>query len=206
MFEQRDSPFLHWIDYSFLDVDVIAEAVGEFPPPDDPRWHTFRAHHENGKGQHTGPFGPATELILRRLVSSTHVGELEDLTGVAPLEADLLGGGCHQTDIGGHLDVHVDFNQHPNGRWRRALNLLVYLNDWQPGDGGELELWDGKACSVVIPPRGGTAVLFPTSDSTWHGHPNRTRITRRSLAVYYFTPGDVGRVHSTEWLDMGGGG
>lgn len=199
MFEQRDIPFTHWVA-SLVDDVTVEAAIAEFPPSSDPRWHTFHAAHENNKSQHPEPFGPATASLLERFTSPEFTVALEELTGIAPLQPDLLGGGCHQTSEGGHLDVHVDFNQHPSiPGWRRALNLLVYLNpSWQPGDGGELELWDGAEARTVIEPTG--AVLFPTGDHSWHGHPNPTKKLRRSIAVYFFTPGAVERPHSTEWL------
>ena len=202
MFERRDTPFLHWVDDEFLTDAETQACVDEFPYPDDQRWHTFHAAHENNKSQHPAPTGPATAAVLERLTGGIFTGELERLTGTTPLRSDLTGGGLHQTTPGGYLDVHVDFNQLDG--WRRALNLLVYLNaDWSEGDGGELELWDGQECRQFLAPVAGRAVLFPTNDTSWHGHPNPTRIMRRSIAVYYFTPGQVGRVHSTEWLTGG---
>lgn len=203
MFERRDIPFLHWVDDEFISAGTAEAAASEFPPPGT-AWHTFSGRHENLKGQQQRPAGPVTAMLLEALTGEL-VPLVENLTGIAPLAADLLGGGMHQTAAGGHLDVHVDFNQHPHRPgWRRALNLLVYLNaGWEPGDGGELELWDGAARRSVIEPTAGRAVLFPTSDTSWHGHPNPVAAgrVRRSLAVYFFTPGVVDRAHSTEWLD-----
>lgn len=198
MFEQRDLPFLHWVDDEFISRETAIAAAQEFPSDG---WHTFASVHENGKGQQQRPGGPVTASLL---LTDELVPVVEELTGISPLVGDLLGGGMHQTVAGGHLDVHVDFNQHPHRPgWRRALNLLIYLNvDWRPGDGGELELWDGAECRSIIEPVGGRAVLFPTSDTSWHGHPNPVAAgkVRRSLAVYFFTPGQVDRSHSTEWL------
>ncbi len=204
MFQRREQPFTHWVDDALVAADTCQRAAAEFPAPGAGEWHTFSGRHEHGKSQCPTPFGPTTTAVLRWLQSDVFVAGLEELTGIAPLTPDVLGGGMHQTGPGGHLDVHVDFNTHPNEHGsRRALNLLLYLNDqWLPGDGGELELWDGAHRTAVIEPVAGRAVLFPTSDTSWHGHPNPVAAgrLRRSIAVYYFTPGDVARAHSTEWL------
>jgi len=99
-----------------------------------------------------------------------------------------VGGGLHEITRGGMLGIHTDFDEHPTGLTRCA-NLLIYLNeDWQDEWGGALELHGDTV--VSIPPRAGTAVLFETNGTSWHGHPepldcplNRSR---RSLALYYY--------------------
>ena len=105
-------------------------------------------------------------------------------------DPELFGGGLHLTTHGGHLGIHADFLDHPSRPWRRALNLLLYLNpDWKPGDGGELELWsrDMKRCEVSIAPIHNRAVLFETSEHSFHGHPEPFRgAQRRSLALYFY--------------------
>lgn len=206
MFERRELPFTHWVDDGFLLPHEVDAVAAEFPPPGG-AWHTFSGAHENGKGQRDTGFGPATQALVDRLTAEPFCAFLDALTDIGPLKPDLLGGGMHQTVAGGHLDVHVDFNTHPRmPGMRRALNLLVYLNPgWQPGHGGELELWDGVEdhAAALVEPIGGRAVLFPTSATSWHGHPNPVAAgqVRRSVAIYYFTPGEVDRAHSTEWLD-----
>ena len=75
---------------------------------------------------------------------------------------------------------------------RRALNLLLYLNaHWKPGDGGELELWapDMSRCVRKVEPVFNRAVVFKTSLTSFHGHPEPLQAEeRRSLAVYYYVP------------------
>ena len=50
---------------------------------------------------------------------------------VTPLIADqeLLGGGMHLMNVGGRLDVHVDFNRMEERALHRRLNILVFLNE-----------------------------------------------------------------------------
>ncbi|HET6158079.1 MAG TPA: 2OG-Fe(II) oxygenase [Dongiaceae bacterium] len=117
------------------------------------------------------------------------------ITGYSKLYSDfqLFGGGLHETWPGGFLNVHTDFNVHPSTGKMRALNLLLYLNpDWKPEYEGYLELWPASMdrCAQRIAPLQNRAVIFQTSDISFHGHPIPLACpegtTRRSLAVYYY--------------------
>ena len=91
--------------------------------------------------------------------------------------------------------MHVDFNLHPLGVYRRA-NLLLYLNrDWKWG--GSLHIGEKR-----ISPEFNRAVLFETSEDSWHGHPEPLDCpeneTRKSIAIYYYTAkGEDVAPHST---------
>jgi hypothetical protein len=135
--------------------------------------------------------------MIDELNSATFTAFLSRLTGIADLIADpsLEGGGMHQTERGGFLNVHADFTMHHHQKqWRRRVNLILYLNEgWQPEWGGELELWDRemKRCAVKIPPQLNSVAIFNTDDTSFHGLPDPIRfppgITRKSLALYYYT-------------------
>lgn len=123
---------------------------------------------------------------------------ISKITGIQDLEADesLFGAGLHCIPKGGFLNMHCDFNVHPDGRLRR-VNCLIYLNlDWNPEWGGELILADSphlkKAQDIKkVAPIGGRCVIFETNSQTWHGHPIPLNcpegIQRRSLALYFYT-------------------
>jgi hypothetical protein len=92
--------------------------------------------------------------------------------------------------------VHADFTHHPATGARRAVNLLLYLSRPDiglPSDGGlgSLELWsaDMQRCVQRIRPMFNRAVIFCTSPTSYHGHPEPLLYfaPRRSLAVYYYT-------------------
>ena len=122
---------------------------------------------------------------------------LTSITGIDDLTADpsLIGSGLHEIHPGGFLNIHADFNVHPQTGMLRRLNLLLYLNaQWQEDWQGHLELWphDMTGPPVRITPKINRAVLFETSDTSWHGHPSPLNcpsgITRKSLALYYYSP------------------
>lgn len=84
--------------------------------------------------------------------------------------------------------------------------MLVYLNkNWQESYGGSLELWDRKMknCVKKVAPVFNRAVIFNTDDDSYHGYPNLItcpeNITRKSIALYYFTEEAAHKVHSTNY-------
>ena len=138
---------------------------------------------------------PDQVAIFDAIHSDRFVRFLGDVTGIDPIFADpeLRGGGLHSSWRGGYLNVHTDFNFHPNEDTHRRLNLIVYLNeDWQEEWGGALELWnaDVSKCEARFLPKFNRAVLFETSEISFHGHPTPLNcpegVTRKSIAVYYY--------------------
>ncbi len=110
------------------------------------------------------------------------------------MQAHLFGGGLHEIGTDGFLGMHVDYNWHPTKVYRR-LNLLLYLNDWKEGDGGELVIGE-----EIIQPIFNRCVVFETTETSWHGHPNpwKGKDSRKSLAVYYYSAqGEAVKPHST---------
>ena len=80
---------------------------------------------------------------------------------------------------GGYLNIHADFNQHPQMKLDRRLNILIYLNhNWKEDNGGHLELWDKnmKKCEKKILPIFNRMVIFITTDFSYHGNPNKIKV------------------------------
>lgn len=136
------------------------------------------------------------------------VDALGTLTGTPQLMSDphQWGGGQHQISPGGRLDVHADFQIHPVYGTTRRVNVLVYLNErWESDWGGSLELWDADGPVRRILPALNTMVVFDTSSTSFHGHPDPVAsppgTTRKSVALYYYTAeGRSQAMHSTtEW-------
>ncbi len=111
--------------------------------------------------------------------------------------------------------MHADFNFYKRLNLYRRLNLLVYLNEnWSEEWGGDLELWDrtGKRCVQRIAPIFNRAVIFDTSNFSYHGHPRPLQCpeerSRKSLALYYYTvdaPAEDDRTpHTTVFIQTEG--
>lgn len=129
--------------------------------------------------------------------SSKFLRSLEGLTGEIGLIPDpyLFGGGIHSTLNKGFLKMHADFNWHQHLRLYRRLNLLIYLNrDWDDSWGGGLQLASlgesGLEVGQVVMPNFNKTVVFTTTDSSFHGHPDPMNLppgrVRNSIALYYY--------------------
>lgn len=199
-------PFPHIVVDNFWDFDELWECLQDFPKPSDPRWKTYRDPKEWGKRCMDEPstWPRSGAQLVSHMASRVMCESLEDLTGLKGLTADPLGGGMHMTGQGGRLDMHVDFNVHPDGQRLRKLNLLVFLNpEWEKEWGGILRL--GRAGEVSIVPKFNRMVIFECSDQSWHGHPEPIvgGHWRRSLACYYYVPRNQAETvepHTTTWL------
>jgi Rps23 Pro-64 3,4-dihydroxylase Tpa1-like proline 4-hydroxylase len=204
-------PFPHIVFDNFFVPQLLDCILEEFPKPGAIRWQRFDNEREIKLASAAeSSFGPVTRLLLYHLNSITFLEFLSRLTGIPNLIGDpsFEGGGLHQIVRDGKLGIHADFNKHSNYRLDRRLNLLLYLNkNWREEYGGHLELWDRRMthCEQKVLPLFNRVMLFGTTDFTYHGHPEPLRcpegMTRKSLALYYFSNGrpaeELSGEHST---------
>lgn len=204
-------PYPHVAIGDFLAPGVAARMAADFPPANGSDWINYKHFNEYKFGQTKRALFPdSIGAVIDELNGPRFVAWLSRLTGIEGLLPDpsLEGGGMHQTPAGGFLNVHADFTMHHHRHtWRRRCNLIVYLNpEWHDEWGGAIELWDEKMTRAVVrvPPLLNQAVIFNTTESTYHGYPAPIRcppdVTRRSIALYYFTdePGGA-RPRSTNY-------
>lgn len=213
-------PFPHFVIDNFISEKTVKQLANEFPERNDSgAWLDYNGSDAKGKPLQFNKYhisdeerlGPLTQRLLYELKSAKFLQILSTLTGINDLIPDALnhGGGIHMNCRGAMLKIHADFNRHPNWNIDRRLNLLLYLNEgWQSSYGGDLELWDSQmqACRKRVSPVAGRCVIFSTSSSSFHGHPDPItcpdNVMRKSIALYYYTnhqaeiqnPG-----HSTLW-------
>lgn len=191
--------FPHFCIDNFLDEAFANEVHDAFPSYREVQQlgHTFNAVNESGKTQVTDSrkFPPPILALHKLLASDEFVARMSYMSGIEGLVADpaLAGGGIHETDKGGRLDVHVDFNFNDELGLYRRLNILVYFNrDWREEYGGYLDLWDEdvKHCVARLAPKFNRAAGFATSHLSWHGvTPVRCPpgMARKSFAAYYYS-------------------
>ncbi len=197
------NPFDHWVIDNFLDVEDAKLLSNQFIDYDSSQdivhYHDWIA--EKKACNSWNRFPPLTYKTFSNLLSLDFVSRLSEITGITPLYPDigLHGGGWHMHKAGGNLAIHLDYSIHPKMSLQRKLNLILYLEeDYDPAWGGGLEYWshdtdNNKPYKKVkeIEPIFNRAVLFDTTQNSWHGFP--TPITcpegkmRKSFAVYYMT-------------------
>ena len=205
--------FPHFHINNFLETSFANEIHDAFPSFAEAAkmGKLFSAVNEKRKIQVTdsSKFPSPIYRLHQLLASDAFVGAMSEMMAIPGLIADpaLNGGGIHETNSGGHLDVHVDFNYNEELKLYRRVNILIYFNkDWRAEYGGYLDLWDKNVenCLGVFAPAFNSAVGFATSEISWHGV---TPVTcpvekmRKSFAVYYYTkeppPDWDGIKHST---------
>ncbi|WP_431065830.1 2OG-Fe(II) oxygenase [Methylotuvimicrobium sp.] len=220
---QGVKPFPHFCIDNFLDEAFANEVHDSFPSYEESKTmgKEFSAVNEKYKIQicDTTRFSPAILKLHQLLASPEFIDMVSRMMGIPNLlpDPELMGGGIHETNAGGRLDVHVDFNFIEKTQWHRRVNILIYFNkDWKEEYGGYLDLWDKdvKHCVGAFAPIFNRACGFATSEISYHGvtpvrcPPGRAR---KSFAVYYYTKeapaGWDGVKHSTvfkarpdEWL------
>jgi Rps23 Pro-64 3,4-dihydroxylase Tpa1-like proline 4-hydroxylase len=194
-------PYPHIVLDDFFDPWVLEKVLAEFPNPRDKNWELHDLPQEiKLQSKHERSIPLFTRQFLQALNSASFLTFLEDLTGIKKLIGDpqLEGGGLHQITSGGKLAIHADFNKHMYYGLDRRLNLLIYLNkNWKDEYGGQFELWNREMTRMVksVAPLFNRVVVFSTSEYSYHGHPEPLRcpssMTRKSLALYYYTPGEI---------------
>ena len=198
--QMRTAPgFPHFCIDDFLDPAFAQEVHDAFPSYEEAQrlGRSFTAVNEKRKTQITDArlFPAPIRRLHELLASDAFVRRMSHISGIPGLVADpeLVGGGIHETNHGGHLDVHVDFNVNERTGLYRRLNILVYFNlGWKEEYGGVLDLWDEdvKNCLGRFVPIFNRAAGFATSATSWHGV---TPVScppgwmRRSFAAYYYT-------------------
>lgn len=192
-------PFPHIAIDGLFDDALLREVLAAFPRPEEMEWRNFDNAKEKKLGYRHGTVlrGPVWDFMMA-MSQPPALEMLEALTGIEGLIPDPYfgGGGPHQIEQGGFLKVHADFNWHPKLKLDRRLNVLVYLNeDWEESFGGHLELWDREmtTAEAKILPVFNRTVVFSTTDTSYHGHPDpltcpRDR-SRKSVSFYYYTAG-----------------
>jgi hypothetical protein len=205
------SPYPHVVVDGVFDTAILQRTAAEFPTRNGADWTRFADPWQiKLASNRDDDFGPLTRLMLYHLNAAPFLDFLAEVTGITGLVADshYEGGGMHQIERGGKLAIHADFNKHPSTRLDRRLNALLYLNDdWRDDFGGDFEMWDKSMsrCVKKVAPKINRLVVFATTESSYHGHPDALTcppdMTRKSLALYYYTNGrpaeEVAEEHTT---------
>ncbi len=193
------TPFPSVVLDDFLPEETAAEVAGEFPDFHAPVWNEYSNAIEVKKScNHWDKFPKATYKLFTFLNSTEFVSRVSALCGEQLFsDPGLHGGGWHSHGPGGKLNMHLDYSIHPKLGLERRINLILYMQPaWKSEWGGALGFWEhddktnGPGRLVKeIPCLFNRAVLFDTSQNSWHGLPDPVACPpdrpRNSLAVYY---------------------
>lgn len=209
---QSAKPFEHIVLDDFLEEEFLNRIVDNFPDRETHFDLSKYQTEENKTNYNPASLKLGDEILdcFGRLNSMEILEFLERLTGINALLPDpgFMGGGLHETFDGGNLGIHLDFNYHKYYALHRRMNLIIYLTDnWKEEYGGSLELWneDMSACVKSVQPKRNRAVIFNTTDRSYHGHPDPMKlprgVSRRSVALYYYTSRGPKDVREVEWTE-----
>tara|TARA_R100001079_G_C4451090_1_gene153770 strand:+ start:1108 stop:1869 length:762 start_codon:yes stop_codon:yes gene_type:complete len=190
------SPFPHIVIDNFMIDKYLDQALRVFPSPSQVKWTEYDNPLEKKlMNSNIEEYEEPISKIINFMNSDEFLKFLEKLTRNEGLiaDTDLIGGGLHQIQRGGKLDIHADFNVHYKTKNIRCLNAILFLNkDWREEYGGHLELWDKEMteCKQKILPIFNRLVIFNTNETSYHGHPEvlncPDNFTRKSIALYYY--------------------
>ena len=198
----KATPFKHLCIDNFLEAEAAESLLRDFPSFDPEK-----AKNEFGE---TGRKAVRSDLasisrfydtFYEYLTSPGFLNAMSGITGIPDLLFDrrMYGGGTHENLNGQGLHAHVDFNYDEEFGWHRRLNLLIYLNkEWREEWGGAIELHSNPRnpdddSVVAFNPIFNRAVLFETSERSWHGFPHiclpadRKHLSRKCISVYLYT-------------------
>lgn len=124
-------PFRHVVIDDFLDPDLCARLIQEFPAFD--ARNAVNEHSEVGRKAvftdvaRIGRSYAEFDRLMRSRAFLNWLGTLVDIPRLV-YDRDYIGGGTHENLDGQDLDPQVDFNFHPLRPLHRRLNLIVFLN------------------------------------------------------------------------------
>jgi len=196
-------PFSHVVIDNFFTNETAAAIASSFPAHNDSAWTvSYDNPVEKKKAcSHWDKFPMPIYSALFYLCSQEFAALISQVTGASIIIPDygLHGGGMHSHSRNGKLNIHKDYSLHPKLHLMRNYNLIIYMTpEWDSSWGGGLEFWSHdkekeqpKECVTRIENKFNRAVLFDTTQNSWHGLPQELtcpeNISRRSLATYYLS-------------------
>ena len=189
------NPFDHVIIPNFLDDMYYSKLQNVLPKKPSNEWWKYENPLEVKYAlDNLQLMDPMVENIFYALSHEKIITKMQHIFNIPNLEYDPYchGAGLHMHPRNGRLNMHLDYEKHPITNKQRRLNVILYLNDdWQTEWNGDTQLWnnDMTKCMVKSYPKSNTAIIFVTTDQSWHGLPEIIScpedMYRRTLAFYY---------------------
>ena len=177
---------------NFFPEDVARKIYESFPPMEEMRLlDSFREKKYTSKD--FDKFDPLMKDATFAFQDERVVKKVAELTGIEEPKGDphLYAGGLSAMAKGHFLNPHLDNSHDFEQKYYRVLNLLYYVTpDWNPANGGNLELWDEEVTEAIeIPSLFNRLVLMATNDKSYHSvNEVKADGARCCISNYYFSP------------------
>ena len=193
--------FSYTIIDNFFNEKIAKKLEKEFPNYKDKNLHVYNNYCEVKKTLNIWNLFPPLTYNIFTILNSEKVTQLISKKLKIPnviSDHGLHGGGWGLLSKGGKLNPHLDYSLHPKIYAQRKFNLIVFLSrSWKKNWGGELTFYlknrnnkkmPGKLFKKILP-KFNRAVIFDTSNYSWHGvEPIKGNSIRKTIAVYYLIP------------------
>ena len=203
------SPFPHLLIKDICDEAKLNEAYNSIPNLDNKSKDLIFAKNKFEKSNY-GEIHPLLKELNDDLKSEKFNEFLSFITGGKEIFVDPrnFGGGLHQGRGNSKLDMHLDFNYHPeNTLWYREMNVLLYLNKgWVSDHKGHLDIEDlrtGLKKSVAVD--WNSMIIQQCAPYTLHGYgltnfPENK--SRTSIATYAYQKHivNIEKPRTTDWF------
>jgi len=191
----KTAPFDHIIIPDFIKNDYYRELESKIPSTPGETWWKYENPLEVKYAlDDLNTMHPAIRNVFYSLSHDNTIDRFKKIFNIPDLEYDPYchGAGLHMHPRYGRLNMHIDYEIHPISNKQRRLNVILYLNDeWNQEWNGDTQLWDETVSNCVVKsyPKKNTAIIFVTTEQSWHGVPNiilcPNDIYRKTLAFYY---------------------
>ena len=211
----QPNPFKHCIISNFFKDSFYEKIIQDYPECPDNMWHQYSNPLEVKFAlDDFNQFSSNLKNVFFSLSHPSIINFFENLFDIRKMTYDKFcnGGGLHIYPTNGRLNIHLDYEKHPIlQNMQRRLNIIIYINQfWKTEWNGDTQLWskDLKECCVSSYPQRNTALVFETTEESWHGLPNKIKcpdnIFRKSIAYYYISELDSASLTNKSGADETG--
>lgn len=192
---ENSGPVRHAVIDDLLDPGITRRIRDSFPDPSQLLLRDTIRERKRA-GVQVDQYPPLAGAALFAFQQPSVIQAVSQITGQRGVMGDpsLYAAGLSVMAKDDFLGIHIDNSHDGDHKLYRVLNLLFYVTpDWDPADGGNLEVWDEKVQTpTVVPSLFNRLVLMQTDRTSWHSVQKVTVPGPRCcVSNYYFSPAPV---------------
>lgn len=166
-----------------LPASLVKAASAAWPEPTWTGWHRYKGATADKYGSlHASVIPAACKAVIDQLALV-----VSDAIQDSFIDYDLHAAGLHQIPPGGFLGRHLDAEYHPLRPWKRTHSIVLFLDTFREGDGGELIIEP----DTIVRPEFNSVAIFATP-GVWHQvlKTSPDSPMRRTIALFAWTLSD----------------